>query len=308
MPRSIVISAACVVLLAGFAGLWLVGGPDGLSAWAMDGQRRFQNAMATGLRALEAGDPGALMALMGLCFAYGFFHAAGPGHGKIVIGGYGLGERVGALRLAFVALVSSLAQAGTAVLLVGAGVWLLGLGRTQMVGLTEEVFAPASYGALALIGVWLVWRGGRRMWRIGGAARAHPHHHDGVCDTCGHRHGPDPEDLAQTRGWRDVVILVGSIAIRPCTGALFLLIIAWRMEIFATGVAGAFAMGLGTASVTIAVALAAVLMRRSAALSLGQGAVARMAMPALEIAAGAAVALVAGGMMARALAGVGGLG
>ena len=240
-----------------------------VSVWAASGQREVQNAMAGSLRALKGGQPGAMMGLMGLCFAYGFFHAAGPGHGKLLIGGYGLARGGTALRLAGIALLASLGQALSAVLLVRAGIALLDWSRERLTSAAETLFAPLSWAAVGLIGLWLVLRATRRLWRDArrsGHDQDH-HHHDHAHDHdahCGHRHGPTTDEVARLTGLRDAVVLIGAIAIRPCTGALFLLIITWRMGIPWQGVAGTFAMAAGTASVTVAVALAAVVLRRGA--------------------------------------------
>lgn len=298
-----VVTLAGLAVLALAVWLWGMSGAAEVQRWAVEGQREVQQAMAGFLRRLKAGEAGALMGLLGLCFAYGFFHAAGPGHGKILIGGYGVGARVPALRLSVLALLSSLAQAATAVVLVYAGVFVFNLTREAMTGVADDWLAPASYGAIAAVGLWLVIRGLRR-WRQGSTHHDHDHHHDGegVCSTCGHRHGPSAEEAAGVRSLRDALTLVGAVAIRPCTGALFLLILTWRMGIDMAGILGAFAMGLGTASVTIAVAVAAVTLREGlvARLAAGEGVAAR-ALPLVEIAAGALVALVAGQLMLGAL-------
>ncbi|WP_163846722.1 nickel/cobalt transporter [Pseudooceanicola aestuarii] len=314
--------------------LWGQGGMARISVWAAEGQRDAQNAMAGTLRALRAGDPAALSALLGLCFTYGFFHAAGPGHGKILIGGYGLARRVSALRLAALALVSSLAQSASAVILVLAGVSALNLSREALVGVTEDWLAPASYGAIALIGLWLAFRGLRRLWRSlrpqgmspggtspGAGARdqvhahdlgtdpAHGHTHDhgenGTCE-CGHRHGPTVEEAENLRSFREAVLLIGAIAMRPCTGALFLMVLTWRMDILGAGIAGTFAIGLGVAMFTVTIALLSVFLRAGTAERLSAalpGALRpRRTLALLELLAGALIAIASGQLVLQALA------
>lgn len=282
-------------MLAGAALLlvWLFGfgGMSDVSRWAAEQQRETQNALAQGLRAVRAGEPGAWATLMGLCAAYGFFHAAGPGHGKLVIGGYGAAARVTAWRLSALAVASSLAQALAAILLVGAGAFVLGWSRAQMTDTVDKVLAPASFIAIALVGGWLVVRGLRRAW----SAVAHPIDAHGHCGTCGHAHGPSVDQAVAVASWRDAVAIITSIAIRPCTGAVFLLILCFALDIPWAGIAGALVMGLGTASVTVLVALLAVSTRKSALAGLsGAGAVRAMAL--IEIVAGALIALIAGAL------------
>ena len=313
MRTLVLIASLGLIVLAVW--LWGLGGAEIVTRWAAESQREVQQAMAGYLRALRSGEGAALAGLWALCFAYGFFHAAGPGHGKLLIGGYGLGAGVPVLRLSGLALASSLAQAATAVVLVYAGVFALGLTRQAMVGATDRILAPASYGAIALVGLWLVWRGLRRWRALRRADRHHDHnghghdhghghgqdhdhthdHHTGeVCDTCGHRHGPTADEAARVHSFGEALALVAAVAIRPCTGALFLLILTWRMGIDMAGIIGAFVMALGTASVTIAVAIAAVTMRTGllGRLSADDGVAAR-ALPLLEAAIGALIAAVA---------------
>ena len=291
-----VLGAAALLLAGAALWLWGMGGAQDLARWAADSQREVQNAMAGMLRRLRAGDGAALAGLWGLCFAYGFFHAVGPGHGKLLIGGYGLGRRIAALKLAGLAVTSSLAQAATAVGLVYAGVWLFNLTRTQITGLGEDILAPASYAAIALIGLWLAGRGARRLWRQRariGPDHTHDHHGAGVaCSQCGHSHGPTPDEAAQVHSWRDALALVLAVAIRPCTGALFLLILTWRMELHLAGIVGAFVMGLGTATISLGVAVASVTMREGVLAQMGRSPAARLAVPLIEIAAGAMIALI----------------
>jgi len=293
--RRPVLSLAALGLLALVIWLWGFGGAGAVSAWANAGQAETQQAMARLLRSLRAGDPGALTGLMALCFAYGFFHAAGPGHGKLLIGGYGMAARVSGLRLSGLALASSLAQAASAVVLVYAGVFVFDLTRQRMTGLADDIMAPASYAAIAAVGAWLALRGLRRLRAARVVRHDHSHDHDGTCSSCGHKHGPTAEEAASVTGWRDALALIAAVAIRPCTGALFLLILTWRMGLEMAGILGTFAMGLGTASVTLAVALASVTLREGALarFAAGQGGGLARALPLLELAAGVVIAALA---------------
>lgn len=300
MHRLIWAVAAVVLVFAVW--LWGFGGAQIVGRAAAEGQREAQEAIAMALRSLRNGEPGAIAALLGLCFTYGFFHAAGPGHGKLVIGGYGMAERVPVMRLSALALASSLAQAATAVLLVYAALLLLDWGRQQVVGAAEEVLAPLSFGLIALVGGWLAFRGARRLWSARSAhldydhdhGHDHKHHHnkDGTCASCGHKHGPSVEEAASVRSLRDALLVIGSVAVRPCTGAIFILILTWQMGIPMAGIAGAFSMALGTACVTVGVALAAVSLREGALMRL-QGGGALTATAVLEFLAGLVIALVA---------------
>lgn len=292
--RWLIVAIVVAVIAAGL-GLWWAGADRLVTAWALEGQREAQSAMAGALRRVRAGEGAAVATLMAVCFGYGFFHAAGPGHGKLLIGGYGAAREVGALRLSAVALASSLAQGLTAVMLVGAGVWVIGWGRERMTQLADEIFAPLSFAAIALVGLWLVWRGARGLWRLqGGAGHGGGHTHGGdVCDSCGHSHGPSAEEVAQATGVREVAALIGAVALRPCTGALFVLILTAQMGVFWVGVLGTLAMAIGTACVTIVVAVAAVGLRRGALAGWAGSPVLAHAQPVLELAVGALVAVLA---------------
>lgn len=300
MRRTVMILG--LVLALGFGVLWLTGGLAVLQAWVQGMQHVAQDRLARAVRALRGGEPGAVMALLAVCFAYGVLHAAGPGHGKMLIGGYGVARRVRVLPLAGIALASSLAQAAVAVGLVYAAVAVLGWTRTAVLGTAEDVMAPISHALIAGLGLWLVWRG------VGGlrrqAAEGHSHDHDAHGHVhgpeCDHAHGPTLAEVGRLTGWRDTAALIAGIAIRPCSGALFLLILTWQLGVGMAGVAGAFAMGLGTAAVTVLVAAMAVWAREGALATLSGGRVAR-AMPVLELAVGAVIMLVALGLLQQSI-------
>jgi nickel/cobalt transporter (NicO) family protein len=347
MQRGLMLAGLVVAACLGL--LWLTGALDGLARWLAVAQREAQDQLAGAIRALRSGETGALMAFWAVCLGYGVLHAAGPGHGKLIIGGYGVARQVPVGRLAGLALVSSLAQAAVAVALVYALVAVLGLTRGAVEAAATDWVTPVGHAMIAGLGLWLVWRGvsglrraaaeGQRHAPAGqpqpvpqvhhdhghdhdqvhghdhGHGQDHAHGHDHAHDHghghahdhghghgpgCGHAHGPTLEEVQGVRSFRDAAALVAGIALRPCSGALFVLILTWQLGIAMAGVIGAFVMGLGTASVTVAVAVMAVWTREGAFAALPQGRVGR-AVPVLELALGGVIAAAALGLLAGSI-------
>lgn len=246
--------------------------------WAVTQQRAFQNEMAGAVRAIRSGAPGGWAALLLAAGAYGVVHAAGPGHGKYLIGGVGMATSVPASKMVALAVVSSLAQALWAVIIVYGGFFIFQLSADRMTVLAEDWLAPASYLAIGVVGAILVARGARGVMQPKNASHDHT--------SCNHAHGPDPDQVTDLTSFRDAAALVGSIAIRPCTGAIFLLVIAWQLDIRLAGFAAVAVMGLGTAILTSSVAISSVALRGMALFSSERAGSAAVAASTLQVLAG----------------------
>ncbi len=253
-----------VVLSVGFL-LWVAVPWFELSQWAAAQQREFQNTMARALRAIRDGEPRALWLLCSATAAYGVVHAIGTGHGKVLLGGAAFASGATFRRLAVLTLASSLAQSATAILLVGGLVFGARIGARDAADLTETWLAPLSLIAIGAIGALLIWRGLRSFGRLAIATA------DIQSCGCNHSHGPSAQDVTSLETFRDALARVASIAIRPCTGALFVLVIAARFDAFAAGCLAVLAMGLGTASFNLIVAGGGSLARRFALIGQSTG-------------------------------------
>jgi ABC-type nickel/cobalt efflux system permease component RcnA len=87
----------------------------------------------------------------------------------------------------------------------------------------------------------------------------HHHGHDHVHDEhCGHSHGPTPSEIAGPGGWRRGFAAILTVGIRPCSGAILVLVFALAQGLFWAGIAATFLMGLGTAITVAAIAVIAV--------------------------------------------------
>ncbi|MEM8570802.1 MAG: hypothetical protein AAGG56_07800 [Pseudomonadota bacterium] len=253
--------------------------------WVVQQQQALQGLLANEIAARKAGDPTAFWSLIALCAAYGFLHAAGPGHGKALVAGGAVASGATAKRMALIATAGSLAQSVMAIALVLGGLTLFAATAREVVSTGEGALTTLATAAVTLIGVWICIRGIRALPIGGKVAMAHGGHHS----CCGHAHHPDPEEVDRAQGLRDALVLVAGMAIRPCTGAVMVLVVAWRMGVGAAGAAGVLAMGMGTAAFTCLVALLSVRGRDAALFAIGESSAARYGFPALQILAGAAI-------------------
>ncbi len=312
----------------------------GIIGWLLAKQSEFYREMSSTIRAAKS-DGSAVWALLAISFAYGIFHAAGPGHGKAVISSYLVANRETARRGIALSFVSAMLQSLVAVLIVAIGAWLLNITAKTMCG-AEKVIAIASYGLIAAFGARLVWTKGANFIRalqahapapalaLASASASHGHvghdhhHHDhshahhqhadhdhghdhihdhdhdghGHDEHCGHSHGPLPSELAGPGGWRRGLGAIFAVGLRPCSGAILVLVFALAQGLFWAGIAATFAMGLGTAITVAAIAVLAAsaggIARRLSGASEGSGA---LIMRGIEFAAAGLVLLFGVGLL-----------
>jgi nickel/cobalt exporter len=248
----------------------------GIVGWLLAKQSEFYREMSATIRAAKS-DGSAVWTLLAISFAYGIFHAAGPGHGKAVISSYLVANRETARRGIALAFASALLQALVAVVVVGICAWLLNATAKTMCG-AEKAIEIASYALIAAFGARLVWTKGGGFMRALQAkpamavAAAHDHHghdhahghhdhhdHGHVHDEhCGHSHGPTPDQLAGPGGWQRGLGAIFAVGLRPCSGAILVLVFALAQGLFWAGIAATFVMGLGTAITVATIAVLAV--------------------------------------------------
>lgn len=290
-------AAVCLAFAALIAAVWATGGFAMLAWWLQGQQRALQSALAGAISALRADAPAAVWSLVALCGVYGFLHALGPGHGKALIAGAAVGTRATARRMALIALLGSVAQALVAIALVYGGFALFGVTARSLTDEATRWTGPLGNVVIALMGAWILARGLRALQPAVGRTGLHGAGHAHHGHACGHDHGPSPAAAAQAVGLGATLALVAGMAARPCTGAIFVLVVAWRMGAPVAGAAGVLAMGLGTAAFTALVAWFAVTSREAALLSAGPSGAARRVGPGLQILTGGMILAIAGALL-----------
>jgi len=232
--------AALAVLAAGLTVtlLWAVGvEPDGVTRWLQDGRLAFQRRLSEVMMGARGGvDLAVAAGALAVGFGYGVLHALGPGHGKAVVSTYVLGAPDRMRRAVGLAVASAMAQGLVAIVLV--------LGASELFGMTRRATLDAatwveraSYGLIVLLGLWIA---GRALFRPDAT-------HDN-CAICapGQLSSFDISggEIRDRRTWWAALTTIG---IRPCSGALLVLILGESLGLRWLAVAVVAAMSLGTA-------------------------------------------------------------
>ena len=199
-------------------------------------------------------------ALISISFAYGIFHAVGPGHGKVIVSSYLLADGSDVKRGIALVILGSLAQAVTAIVAVGLLAIILGLTH-HAVAEAVPTIERISFLFVIGIGAVLVWRALRNL-------QNHSHHdhgahnHDHASHSHdGHAHLPTPAEIRAIHGWRDTAAIVLAVGLRPCTGAVLVLLFALAQNAFLIGALSSIAMSIGTAITVSTLAVLTVMSR-----------------------------------------------
>jgi nickel/cobalt transporter (NicO) family protein len=232
----------------------------------------------------KTGSSAALLTILALAFLYGVVHAAGPGHGKSVVGSYFVANEARWASGILMGGVISLMQGATAIVIV----FLMSLAlhsRELRVANQGALVDCVSYGIVALIGLVLFWRTA--------TGRGHDQAHFGA------EHGHERAGARQ-RGRR---FLIAATGVAPCASAIIIMLFALANDAMGVGVAAVLALSLGMAVTVSSVGVLGIVARRLLIrLSRGPGLSFERAERILRLVGSAAIVGFAGLLMVGALA------
>jgi nickel/cobalt transporter (NicO) family protein len=280
----------------------LRGAAQSLNRLQADLSRRMTGQLQE-MRDADGADGGSPVAGAWLCliaFVYGVLHAAGPGHGKLVVSSYFLANRAAWRRGVLLSVGAALTQALAAILLVGVPVLLLGMTRASAMGQIRYL-ELASYGLMTLIGLGLLVRAARGQVGCGHDHGLDDHaHHQGHDHACGHHH--HAPRAAERRGFRLLALAVGC---RPCSGAVLVLLFALANDMVPAGLLAVLVMAAGVALTTSAAGFVGIGARRGVERLLSaRPRVAHVAERAMAFGGAGAVTLLGGLLFLAALGGL----
>jgi len=257
-----------------------------INTWQVDLSRRLNGELAD----MANSGSSAFFWLCMIGFVYGALHAAGPGHGKAVVASFLLARRLSVRKAVSASFIMALAQGVTAIVLVGILAVLLGMAGPALTAQVDWL-ELGSYGLIVVLGTVMLVNSLRGR------------HACGIDHSAGHSHGDDHQHSAEpTESSRGLIPLGTAVALRPCTGALLILLFTLANGFLLAGIAAVFAMAIGVGLTVALIALAAVGVRSvSLAAAGGNGGMYVFVQRGLAIAGSAAI-LAFGGLFFMAAA------
>ncbi|WP_417698149.1 nickel/cobalt transporter [Psychromonas sp.] len=216
------------------------------------------------------------MSLVSLAFIYGILHSLGPGHGKLIVTTY-LATHPTKVKISLVlTILSALLQAIVAIVVVSV---LLMLFNSTMREVNDEAnnLISLSFYSVVILGLIVIWRNGKSLIKsfysrptpikintikpiITSVNKSQPtthvHHHgpDNVCG-CGHVHFAGAAEINKASSLKEYLAIIFSVGLRPCTGAIMVLLFSNTLGLYWLGIVSAFFMSIGTALTTSSIAV-----------------------------------------------------
>ncbi|MEJ2226838.1 MAG: nickel/cobalt transporter [Alphaproteobacteria bacterium] len=236
------------------------------SFWLMitSAQRTLHKKMTAELRALQGGDTmSAALFLIAISFIYGVIHAAGPGHGKAVISSYMLANKTTLRRGITIAVLAALVQACSAVALIGVLVMIMKSTGLEIRHVTHRIEMISAL-LITAAGLYFLTVHMRRQYFASASGAAVGDLENGSCIVTP-EDIPDPRMLEKKLVLREVIAIIFAVGIRPCTGAIVVLLFSMRLNMLWAGIVSAFIMAIGTSITVSSLAVLAVSSRDVAA-------------------------------------------
>ena len=251
-------------------------------------QRDFNELLSSLLHQVNQDPIYAGSSLILISFLYGVFHALGPGHGKFIITGYlstHQSKLSASMKLTF---LSSLMQGVVAVSATSVVVVALNLSSAYF-SMSQLWLERGAFGLILLLGVQWCYQSLKKLYRqknqpampeiqrakfvsasstigqsvVKNIAVFQHHQHDEHCG-CGHQHIPAQEQLERANDLKSQILVILSIGMRPCTGAIFVLFLAYMLDLYYWGILATMAMSLGTGMMLSGFALLVLYARQTA--------------------------------------------
>ena len=206
-------------------------------------QRVIYDELSTLLYQAKEDHAVASVYLLGLSFLYGVLHSVGPGHGKMIVTTFLATHPSKAKHALILTILSAFMQALVAIILVSILVLLFNNSMRDVNAKAAELIS-ISFLTMAGLGAFIIFRAAKKLWDHIRDKKAHQHNHFASAG-----------EINKATTWQAYLGMIVSIGIRPCTGAIMVLLFSNMIGIYWLGIISAIIMAIGTAITTSTIAL-----------------------------------------------------